>query len=132
MQALLIIGIGIAIVAVLFAIQNNTPVTVGFLAWSFDGSLALVLLMALGLGALIAGLISSPTVIRGQWAGSRLRRQIAQLEEENRALQQRLAAAEARTMNLEPSPPPALQDKPYVGLKTLITGQGGEPPPGTR
>lgn len=126
MQVLLILGIGVAIVAVLFAIQNNTPVLVSFLTWSFDGSLALVLLMALGLGVLIAGLISSPTVIRGQWAVGRLRRQIAQLEEENRSLKQRLAGMEARNIAAEPAP----AEKSYVGLKTLLTGPGDMPPPG--
>ena len=63
MQILLISGIGVAIVAVLFALQNNVPVTISFFAWSFGGSLALVLLMALGLGVLIAGLVTSPALI---------------------------------------------------------------------
>ena len=90
MQILLISGIGFAIVAVLFALQNNVPVTVSFFAWSFGGSLALVLLLAIGLGALIAGLMSSPAVIRGQWTGKKLRRQVAALEEKNRALQLRV------------------------------------------
>jgi len=90
MQVLLIFGIGVAIVAVLFALQNNVPVTVSFFAWSFGGSLALVLLITLGLGALVAGLVPSPAVIRGQWNGRRLRRQVDTLEAQNRALQQRV------------------------------------------
>jgi putative membrane protein len=90
MQVLLISGIGFAIVAVLFALQNNVPITVSFFAWSFGGSLALVLLITLGIGAIVAGLLSSPRLLRSQWAGSRLRRQVATLEEQNQRLQKRV------------------------------------------
>jgi putative membrane protein len=100
MQILLISGIGVAIVAVLFALQNNVPVTISFFAWSFGGSLALVLLMALGLGVLIAGLVTSPALIGSQWSGKRLRRQVATLEEQNRALQQRVAELDAQLESL--------------------------------
>ena len=66
MQLMLIFGITFAIAAVAFALQNNISVVVTMAVWQFEGSLALVLLLALGLGVLIAGLLSSPTVIRGQ------------------------------------------------------------------
>ncbi|MCF8177752.1 MAG: LapA family protein [Sulfuritalea sp.] len=132
MQLLLIFGIAFAIAAVAFALQNNVPVTVTFAFWSFDGSLAIVLLMALGLGAIIAGLVSSPTVIKGQWAASRLRRQVGELEKEKAALEQHIRDGEQQVHNLKVqldklSPP--LKDvteapKPYVGLKTLLTTSG--------
>ncbi|PIY97724.1 MAG: DUF1049 domain-containing protein, partial [Hydrogenophilales bacterium CG_4_10_14_0_8_um_filter_62_70] len=64
MQIMLIFGIIFAIGSVTFALQNNIPVTVTFAVWRFDSSLAMVLLLALGLGAIIAALLSSPTVIR--------------------------------------------------------------------
>ena len=70
MQLLLILGIVFAIGAVTFALQNNVPVTVTIGAWHYDSSLAVVLLVALALGALIAGLVSTPSVIKGQWAGA--------------------------------------------------------------
>jgi lipopolysaccharide assembly protein A len=127
MQILLIAGIGFAIVAVLFALQNNVPVTVSFLTWSFGGSLAMVLLITLGLGVIIAGLVSSPTLIRSRWAGARLRKQLSALEEQNLALQQRLAEVDAQLESLLaaqalPAPSAPADDKPYVGLKTLLTG----------
>ena len=136
MQILLIFGIGFAAIAVLFALQNNVPVTVSFFAWSFDGSLALVLLMTLGLGAIVAGLVSSPTVIRGQWAASRLRRQVAALEEKNSGLQQRVMELDAQLESLlaaqaldSPAAPAApVEEKPYVGLKTLLTGASNDTP----
>lgn len=95
MQLLLIFGVAFAIAAVMFALQNNVPVTVTFLVWRLDGSLAIVLLLALGLGVIIAGLVSSPTVIRGQWSTSRLKRQVAALEGEKAALERRVGALEA-------------------------------------
>jgi putative membrane protein len=77
MQLILILGIVFAIGAVTFALQNNVPVTVVFAAWHYDSSLALVLLVALGLGALIAGLVSTPSVINGPWSVARLRRRFS-------------------------------------------------------
>lgn len=133
MQILLISGIGFAIVAVLFALQNNVPVTVSFFAWSFDGSLALVLMMTLGIGAIIAGLVTSPALIGSQWTGKRLKRQVASLEEQNRGLQKRLAELDAQLESLLAAQalgpaPAAKEEKPYVGLKTLLTGGTSDTP----
>jgi len=123
MQIMLIFGIIFAIGSVTFALQNNIPVTVTFAVWRFDSSLAMVLLLALGLGAIIAALLSSPTVIRGQWNASRLRRQLAGLEEEKAVLERRVSELEIKRDRLSPSPVPELEEeKPYVGLKTLLTG----------
>lgn len=125
MQLLLIFGIAFAIAAVAFALQNNVPVTVGFIFWSFDGSLAMVLLLAIGLGAIIAGLVSSPAVIRGQWAAARLRRQVAALEGEKADQLRRIRALEAELKRLDPSAELAPeQPRPYVGLKALLTSGG--------
>ncbi|MFA5242336.1 MAG: LapA family protein [Sulfuricella sp.] len=122
MQLILIFGIAIAIGAVMFALQNNVQVTVNFALWRFDSSLAMVLLLALGLGVIIAALLSSPTVIRRQWTASRLRRQISGLEEEKSALVQRVRQLELEVARISPSPiPEAEEPKPYVGLKTLLT-----------
>ena len=42
MQLWLIVAIVIAILAVIFAFQNAVPITVSFLTWKFESSLALV------------------------------------------------------------------------------------------
>jgi len=128
MQLILILGIIIAIAAVIFALQNNLPVVVAIALWRFEGSLALVLLVSLGVGALIAGLLSSPAVIRGQWTMGRLRKQVADLERQLAAQQQRIRELEAEVARLSPAPEGAtpLAEKPYVGLKTLIAGTGVE------
>ena len=56
MQLMLIAGIVFAIGAVVFALQNNSAVVVTLALWNFEGSLAVVLLAAVGLGVLITGL----------------------------------------------------------------------------
>jgi len=128
MQLLLIFGIIFAIGAVLFALQNNVPVTVAFALWQFESTLAVVLLVALGLGALIAALVSTPSMLRGQWGSARLRRQVEGLEREKAALTQRVAALEAEARQLRP-PAPAAEEapKPFAELRAMLIG---DKPPG--
>ncbi|MFH2211447.1 MAG: LapA family protein [Pseudomonadota bacterium] len=131
MQLILIFGITIAIGSVMFALQNNVPVTVTFAIWRFDSSLAMVLLLALGLGVIIAALLSSPAVVRGQWTASRLRRQVAGLEEDKAVLAQRVSKLESEIASKSPaSEPTPVEEKPYVGLKTLLTGGISSKPEG--
>jgi lipopolysaccharide assembly protein A len=121
MQLFLILGIVFAIGAVTFAFQNSVPVTVVFAFWRYDSSLAVVLLVALALGALIAGLVSTPSVIKGQWAGARLRRQVASLEEDRASLERRVRELESELGPRAPAPVPAVEEAaPYVGLKELM------------
>ena len=123
MQLILILGIIVAIGAVVFALQNIAPVTVTLALWTFEGSLALVLLFAVGLGALIAGLLSSPAVIRGQWTIGRQRSRIADLERQLAAQEQGrlgLEAERARRPTLDAAPAPVAK-KPYVGLRALLS-----------
>jgi uncharacterized integral membrane protein len=121
MQLFLILGIIFAIGAVTFALQNSVPVTVVFAFWRYDSSLAVVLLVALALGALIAGLVSTPSVIKGQWAVSRLRRQVASLEEDRASLERRVRELESEMPLKTPAPVPAAEEAaPYVGLKELM------------
>lgn len=54
MQIYLFIAAFIAVLAVIFALQNAVPITVSFLVWQVQSSLALILIMAF-----IAGLITS-------------------------------------------------------------------------
>lgn len=130
MQLLLIFGIVFAIGAVLFALQNNAQVTVAIALWRFESTLAVVLLLAIGLGVLIAGLVSTPAVLRGQWNGARLRRQVAGLETEKAALERRVAALEAEAARLRPQAAPAA-DEPqrFAELRTMLTGEEKAPKP---
>ena len=120
MQLALIFGIVIAAGAVIFALQNNIPVTVTLGLWGFDGSLA--------------GLVSSPAVIRRQWAVSRLTRQVSDLEsrlaeQEKRNLELAANLAAERATRPQPEPIDAPPEKPYFGLRTLLGGSRETPAP---
>ena len=129
MQLFLILGIVFAIGAVTFALQNGGPVTVVFAFWRYDSSLAVVLLVALALGALIAALVSTPSVIKGQWAGTRLRRQVASLEDERASLERRVRELESEMAPRTPAPMPAVEEAaPYVGLKSLMMDHEAKKP----
>ncbi len=54
MQFFLLIAALIAVFAVIFALQNAVPITVSFLFWQVESSLALILIVAF-----IAGVITS-------------------------------------------------------------------------
>jgi uncharacterized integral membrane protein len=101
MQIFIIIALVIAIIAVIFALQNLTAVSVSFLFWNIHGSLALVLLVTLAVGVLISLLASLPGLIRGKWAQSGQKKKLAALEVERSAYQQRAESAEKDVKNLE-------------------------------
>ncbi|MBM3668379.1 MAG: LapA family protein [Actinobacteria bacterium] len=89
MQVFVLAALAFALVAVLFAVQNIVPVRVAFLAWTFEGSLALVLFVAIIVGAVISMLVSVPSLMKARWAASGLRKQVAALEAELDALRRR-------------------------------------------
>lgn len=60
----LILAMIIAVLAVIFALQNSVPIVINFLPWEFQGSLALILLITLVLGVLIGLLVSVPSIFR--------------------------------------------------------------------
>jgi uncharacterized integral membrane protein len=104
MQLLVLIGLSLAMLAVAFALQNNVPVTVTFLLWRFDSTLAMVLMLAAALGAIATALVSTPRVLRLQWSAARQGRQIAALELANRELQDELRRLRAGAPE---EPPPS-------------------------
>ena len=82
MLVLVILGIVIAIVAILFAFQNATIIAISFGVWKFEESLAIILLITLGLGIIISLLLSIPTFVRKEWQTSRQKKKILALEAE--------------------------------------------------
>ncbi len=86
MQLISIVAMLSAIVAVIFSLQNNIPVTVTLMMWHFESSLAIVLLLALAVGGVIVALVSTPSTLRRQWEIRRLRQKISELEIEIRGL----------------------------------------------
>ena len=93
MQLAVIVAIVIAIAGVAFAMQNSLPATIVFLVWRFDGSLGVILLFALALGALIVALVSTPATLRANWVISRQRKELDSLKAANAELRARAAEA---------------------------------------
>ena len=127
MQLLLIVGIAAAIAAVAFALQNSIPVTVTLGLWTFDSSLAMVLLLAIGIGAVIALLVSWPGIIKNVWKGSQLRRRVNKLEDDKAALERRVTQLEEELMRVSPEPIPEEPTR-FLGLKSILLGSEGEKP----
>ncbi len=101
MQIFIIVALVIAGMAIVFALQNITAVTVTFLFWNLQGSLALVLLLSVGVGVLISLLVSLPGLIRGKWGAAGQKKKLASLETENSANKQRADEAEKEIKILE-------------------------------
>lgn len=133
MQLAVILAIVMAIASVTFAMQNSVPATVVFLIWRFDGSLAMIVLLALALGAVIVGLVSTPTTLRSKWAIKRQRKEIESLGAANAALRAQVAELQRQVSS---GPGEAARVDPPdagapVGLKTIAArfgapGRGGE------
>jgi len=122
MQLMVIIGIVIAIAGVAFALQNSVPVTVAFMFWSYDGSLAMIVLLALALGAVIIVLVSTPTALRTRWAANRQRKEIESLQQANASLRARIAELESRSPQGGTAAAPQREASPggAVGLKAIV------------
>ncbi len=79
MPIFLIFALIIAFLAIVFAIQNNVPIAINFLIWQSEGSLALVLLVALAVGACIGLLVAVPTILKRGWRTAREKRKVEEL-----------------------------------------------------
>lgn len=119
MQLAIIAAILATIVGVAFAMQNTLAVTVSFMLWSFDSSLAMVLLLALALGATIVALLTTPMTLKWQWTMTRQKQRIDELERLCATQQSRIADLE----NNLPLELVAEEQRPYVGLKQLIVNR---------
>jgi uncharacterized integral membrane protein len=78
----LIFALVIAVIAVIFALQNTMVIPISFLAWKITGSLSLVLLVTLAIGAVIGLLVLAPSTIKHTLAASGHRKRIGLLEKE--------------------------------------------------
>lgn len=97
MQYLLIIALVIAIFSVIFALQNAIIIPVNLLIWQTRSSLALVLLITLGVGIFIGILGMAPSLIRKSLKLSSQNKKVRHLQE---------AIAEKETV-AEPQPAPS-------------------------
>ena len=113
----LIVALVIAVIAVIFALQNTITVTISFLAWEVTGSLSLVLLLTLAIGALIGLLVLAPSAIKNTIAVSSHRKRIGALEKELDEQNVRIADLEkpkpvtplSEPPKPDPVPPPSVE-----------------------
>lgn len=78
----LIFALVISVIAVIFALQNTMVVTISFLAWKITGSLSLVLLVTLAIGAVVGLLVLAPSAIKNSIAATSHRKRVGSLEKE--------------------------------------------------
>ncbi|MGD1075213.1 MAG: LapA family protein [Thermodesulfovibrionales bacterium] len=81
MKVFVILALLIAISIVLFASQNAAIVTISFLSFHYDGSLALILVVVFALGLISGILVSVPSLVRKSSVLRDHRRRIRELEE---------------------------------------------------
>lgn len=97
----------LALLVTVFAVQNNQTITISFLFWSIEGSLALVLMITLVLGIVIGVLLMVPGSVRGRLQIGGLQRSVRSLEQENVTA----AAAPPDVAQADPKPPETAEDK---------------------
>ena len=85
----LVIGLILGAVTVIFALQNTTSISVVFLSWKFEGSLALILLVTMAVGIVVALLMSLPELIKKSFQISSLMKlnRVSKTELENKKIE---------------------------------------------
>ncbi|MGD0885485.1 MAG: LapA family protein [Thermodesulfovibrionales bacterium] len=81
MKILVILALLIAISLILFALQNSAIVTLSFLSFHYNGSLALILVVVFALGLVSGILVSIPSLVRKSSVLREHKRRIRELEE---------------------------------------------------
>ncbi len=84
MIILFVVGIVLGGAAVVFALQNVAITTVTFFSWELTGSLALIILMSLGTGVVVATFMLLPEFISNYFKYKKIKKEVAMLEEELR------------------------------------------------
>ena len=79
-----IIGLLLGAIAVIFAFENVTLITVTFFQWHITSSLAVIIIGAILSGIIIAVLMLLPESMSKYFKNKSLRKEIARLEEELR------------------------------------------------
>jgi uncharacterized integral membrane protein len=84
MRALMALALILALLVTIFAVQNNADTSVKFLAWSVQGSAALVLMITLTVGIVVGVLLMIPGSVRNRLKVVELNRQLKTLEHDLR------------------------------------------------
>ncbi len=81
MYSVLITFLLVLFFAVALSLQNSEPIILNFFSWTFEGSLAVVLLTALAVGVLLSIVASLPSFIKKSRLITQQQKTIAQLEQ---------------------------------------------------
>ena len=82
MRVFVAVALILALLVTVFAVQNNQSITISFLFWSIEGSLALVLMITLVMGIAIGVLLMAPGSVRSRLQVEGLQRTVRSLEQE--------------------------------------------------
>lgn len=93
----LILGLLIALVAVIFATQNTEVVTVSFFTLEIDQPLAIIIMVAFGLGILMVALVSLPGFFKRRRTISSQKKELGLHEKKIQALSLELTEAKVAT-----------------------------------
>ncbi|MEO1005618.1 MAG: LapA family protein [Cyanobacteria bacterium J06638_38] len=119
MVLMVIVGLVMAILAVLFALQNAATVTINFGVWELEQSLAIVLITTLGLGIMISLFLSLPTVLKQRWQNSQQRKKIDSLQTKVRAAGQNTLQQQQYSLEQQSAIQELLQ---AFNLSDVVTG----------
>ncbi len=97
----LVLALVIAIIAVIFALQNTAAVTISFFAWEVGGSLSLVVLVTLVIGVLVGWLFVAPSLVKNSLQGSSQRKRITELEKEVEKFKASVETLQGKVKELE-------------------------------
>ncbi len=81
----LIMIVAVAILAVLFASYNPTVVSIDLFGYPVQGTIGLLLVVALGMGVLVGVIVMIPSVWKRSFALRRQRKQMEELSQKKRA-----------------------------------------------
>jgi putative membrane protein len=84
----------VAVVAVIFGLQNSAAITISLFSWSISGSLSLFLIVTLAIGFLLGVLLMTPSVLRRSRMAHGLKKQVSALEKEKNTIIQKPIDAE--------------------------------------
>jgi putative membrane protein len=107
----LILALAFAIVMVFFALENPALVTVNFFGYGVEGSLALFILIAVGIGLLVGVLIMLPGRIKSSLSNARSRKKIGELETSLDEHKTQLSAMDKLVKSASPPEFESIEDK---------------------
>jgi putative membrane protein len=100
---LFVLGFFLGAGAIVFAIQNTQVVALTFMGWQFESSLALLVIVVLGVGMLVSMLAFLPYAISGTFKIMRLKSENKKLVQELEAHEQAVLMAKASLAPETPS-----------------------------